>query len=249
LKPRKVRGIVPYTLLETYHLLEEFYGEVEHRPKLPPADELIWTILSQHTSDLNAGRAFDDLKDHFPNWESVLEAPVTLLSSVIRSGGLANQKAPRIQEVLKIIKERVHSFDLFFLAEMELAEAKEWLTSLPGVGPKTAAVVLSFALGMPAFAVDTHIHRVAKRLALIGPKVSADEAHDVLENSIEPDKVFPAHVYLITHGRQICKSLRPLCNHCVLKSHCPSYSVMKEQKKISLEQYLPTKPTLIPKPL
>ena len=249
LRPRKIRGLVPYSLSETYELLENFYGEVEHRPRLPPADELIWTILSQHTSDLNAGRAYDDLKKKYPEWNSVIEAPTDELVRVIRSGGLANQKAPRIQEVLKIVQLRIGNFDLSFLAEMDLPEAKEWLTSLPGVGPKTAAVVLSFALGMPAFAVDTHIHRVAKRLSLIGSKVNADKAHDVLEDSIDSSRVFAAHVYLITHGRRICKSLRPLCNSCVLNSRCPTYEIMRKENKISLEELSSPRPDLAPKPL
>ena len=194
LRPRSVRGIRPFTLSETYDLLAEYYGEVEHRPRLPPVDELVWTILSQHTSDLNAGRAFEELKRRMPTWEEVLGAPVASLTDAIRGGGLANQKAPRIRDVLAMVRERTGGFDLAFLGELPLSEAKAWLTSLPGVGPKTAAVVLSFALGMPAFAVDTHIHRVSARLALIGPKVTADEAHDVLEGAIEPERVFAAHV-------------------------------------------------------
>ena len=217
---RKGRGTAPYTLREVYPLLADYYGVVEHRPRLPPIDELVWTILSQHTSDLNAGRAYDSLRARFPMWEQVLAAPPDEVEGAIRHGGLAAQKAPRIQSVLAAVRERTGGFDIAFLAETPLAEAKEWLRSLPGVGPKTAAVVLSFSLGRPAFAVDTHIHRVARRLGLIGPKVSADAAHDILEDAIEPERVFPAHVYLITHGRRVCKAQRPLCGACVLAERC-----------------------------
>ena len=222
LQPRSVRGVKPYTSTEVFDLLAESMGEVEHRPRLDGTSELVWTILSQHTSDVNAGRAFEALVDRFPTWQQVVDAPVDLLTEVIRGGGLAQQKAPRIQEVLRLVRERTGGYDISFLAEMPLAEAKAWLQSLSGVGPKTAGVVLAFALGMPAMAVDTHIHRVAGRLALIGPKVTADEAHDVLERSIAPERVFGFHVYLITHGRRVCKALRPLCGACVLAERCPS---------------------------
>jgi endonuclease-3 len=222
LQPRSVRGIKPYASEEVFDILATAYGEVEHRPRLDGTSELVWTILSQHTSDLNAGRAFDALTDTYPTWEALLDAPTGDIVNVIRGGGLAQQKAPRIQEVLSQVRERTGGFDISHLAEMPLADAKAWLQALPGVGPKTAGVVLAFALGMPAMAVDTHIHRVSGRLALIGPKVTADEAHDVLERSIAPERVFGFHVYLITHGRRVCKAQRPLCGHCALSQRCPS---------------------------
>jgi endonuclease-3 len=221
-QPRSVRGIVPYASETVFDLLAEDLGEVEHRPRLDGTSELVWTILSQHTSDLNAGRAYDALVERFTSWQQVVDAPTDLLVATIRHGGLAQQKAPRIQAVLTSVKQRTGDFDISFLAEMPLPEAKAWLQSLPGVGPKTTGVVLSFALGMPAMAVDTHIFRVSHRLALIGPKITADEAHDILERSIAPERVFAFHVYLITHGRRVCKALRPLCNACVLSERCPS---------------------------
>lgn len=224
LQPRSVRGIKPYTSEEVFDLLATAYGEVEHRPRLDGTSELVWTILSQHTSDINAGRAFDALTDAHPTWEGVLRAKTSDIVNVIRGGGLAQQKAPRIQEVLSQVRERTGGFDISHLAEMTLADAKAWLQELPGVGPKTAGVVLAFALGMPAMAVDTHIHRVSGRLALIGPRVTADEAHDVLERSISPEHVFQFHVYLITHGRRVCKAKRPLCGHCALSMRCPSWA-------------------------
>lgn len=226
LQPRSVRGIKPYSSEEVFNLLATDLGEVEHRPRLDGTSELVWTILSQHTSDLNAGRAYDSLRERFATWQDVVDAPTTALADVIRHGGLAQQKAPRIQEVLSVVKQRTGDYDISFLAEMPLAEAKDWLQTLPGVGPKTTGVVLSFALGMPAMAVDTHIHRVSCRLALIGPKVTADEAHDILEQCIAPDRVFAFDVYLITHGRRVCKALRPLCNACALADRCPSHSLL-----------------------
>ena len=135
---------------------------------------------------------------------------------------MAKQKSVRIKRVLEIVRERVGSFDLTFLAEMPLDEAKAWLKSLPGVGPKTAAIILCFSLGMPAMPVDTHIYRVSKRLGLIGPKVSADAAHDILEPMTPPEDVFAFHVYLIRHGRQVCKAQRPRCEGCPLEFGCPS---------------------------
>ena len=122
---------------------------------------------------------------------------------------------------------------LSFLRELPLSDAKAWLRQLPGIGPKSAGIILSFALGMPAMAIDTHIHRVSKRLALIGPKVSADKAHDILEEAVEPDQVYPFHLAFITHGRQVCKAPRPLCGECVVGEECPSRE----------EMMAPTKPT------
>ena len=137
-------------------------------------------------------------------------------------GGLATIKAPRIKQVLNLILERRGSLDLYFLKDMPLDEAKSWLRELPGVGPKTAAIILCFALGMPAMAVDTHVYRMAKRLGLIGPKTSYEQAHDILERAVEPEEVFPFHLALITHGRRVCKAPRPLCGRCVLAHACPS---------------------------
>ena len=130
-----------------------------------------------------------------------------------------------------MILELNGSMDLSFLRELPLSDAKAWLRQLPGVGPKSAGIILSFALGMPAMAIDTHIHRVSKRLALIGPKVSADKAHDILEEAVEPDQVYPFHLAFITHGRQVCKAQRPLCGECVVGEECPSREEMMAPAK------------------
>ena len=222
LRPRSVRGIKPFSPDEVYDILEAYYGVPSRRQRLDGTSELIWTILSQHTSDLNAERAFAALSDRYESWQDVLDTPEDELAETIRSGGLARQKAPRIQQTLRSIRERTGGFDISFLADLPLDEAKAWLRAMPGVGPKTAGVVLSFSMDQPAMAVDTHIYRVAKRLALIGPKVTANEAHDVLEQSIAAERVLNMHIYLITHGRRVCKALRPLCQQCPLGEQCPS---------------------------
>ena len=233
LRPRSIRGVRPYAPEDVHWRLAEYYGPVHWERRLDPIAELVGTILSQHTSDLNSGRAFKAMVERFGAWEAVLQADVGELTDVIRHGGLAVQKAPRIQAVLREVLERRSELNIDFLKELPIVEAKAWLKSLPGVGPKTAAVVLSFALGVPAFPVDTHIFRVAGRLGLIGPKVSADEAHDVLEEAIAPELVYPMHVYLITHGRQVCKAQRPRCTSCPLSERCPSMGLYASAVKPS----------------
>jgi len=209
--------------LAVHQLLIEQYGQREWRPGRDPLSELIFTILSQNTSDVNRDRAWVRLKERFPTWESVLAANAEKLADAIRPGGLANVKAPRIQETLRVIQMERGEFTLDFLAEMEVDEARKWLTSLKGVGPKTAAIVLLFSLGKPAFPVDTHVHRVSQRLGLIGPKTSREKAHDVLEELIPPEIYYPFHLNLIAHGREVCKSQRPRCAICVLREHCDYY--------------------------
>lgn len=156
----------------------------------------------------------------FPTWHEVMEAPESVLADTISVGGLANRKAPRIKAALAEVLRRCRGFDLGFLRGLSVAEAKAWLRSLPGVGPKTAACVLLFALGMPAMPVDTHVHRVARRLGLVPAGASAEKAHDLLEAMLAPDEVYPFHVLLIKHGRRLCRAQRPLCPQCPLLADC-----------------------------
>ena len=207
---------------EIIRLLTSSYGPFPPEPRLEPAHELTFTILSQHTSDINSERAFRGLMSRFGDLESVAGAEVSEIELAIARGGLAKVKAPRIKLILNRILELNGSLDLSFLAEMPLPEAKAWLRQLPGIGPKSAGIILSFSLGMPAMAIDTHIFRVCQRLGLIGPKVNADKAHDLMEEAVEADQVFTFHIGFITHGRQICKAQRPLCAECVLAFACPS---------------------------
>jgi endonuclease III len=214
---------------EVRRTLAEHYGDLEWRPSIDPLSELVLTILSQHTSDLNRDRAFAEMRRRFPTWEEVRDARVEDLADSLRSGGLANQKAPRIQEVLRLIGEERGSLNLDFLMEMPPAEAKRWLSGFRGVGPKTAACVLMFACGMPVLPVDTHVYRVSQRLGLIGAKVSADQAHDVLEGMVAPEHRYPFHIHMITHGRRVCKAQRPRCEACVVRDHCLYYARLTGQ--------------------
>lgn len=207
---------------EIIRLLETAYGEFVHRHHRDGVSELVLTVLSQNTSDTNSGRAFHRLLDRYAIWDEVRTAPLPDLVETIRPGGLAEQKAPRIQAILEEVRARTGGYNLDFLADLPLPEAKAWLRSLPGVGPKTAACVLLFALGRPALPVDTHVHRVAGRLGLIPPKLPAEAAHERLEGMLWPEQVYPFHVGLIKHGRWTCKAQRPECARCVLRHGCPS---------------------------
>ena len=218
---------------QVIRMMTDKYGPFEEEPRLDAAHEITFTILSQHTSDTNSSRAYHLLMDRFGTLEAVAAGDVAEIEKAIAPGGLARIKAPRIKQVLSMILELNGSLDLSFLRELPLSDAKAWLRRLPGIGPKSAGIILSFALGMPAMAIDTHIYRVSKRLALIGPKVTADKAHDILEEAVEPDQVYPFHLAFITHGRQVCKAQRPLCDECVVGEDCPSREEMMAPAKAS----------------
>ncbi|MDE0720841.1 MAG: endonuclease III [Dehalococcoidia bacterium] len=206
----------------TIEMMTQQYGPFTHEARLPPSDEMVFTILSQHTSDINSSRAYRNLMETFSSLEAVASADVADIAKAIALGGLAKIKAPRIKAVLNKILELNGDLDLSFLREMPLNDAKTWLRQLPGIGPKSAGIVLSFSLGMPAMAIDTHIYRVSQRLGVIGPKVSVDKAHEILEDKVEPEEVLNFHVSYINHGRQVCKAQRPLCPECVVGGLCPS---------------------------
>jgi endonuclease III len=202
--------------------LDEHYGPRKLTPNGDPVGEVINTILSQHTSDVNSGRAYASLRAAFPTWEQVIDAPTALIAEAIRSGGLAAQKAPRIQHALETILEARGAFDLDFLGSMTLADARDWLMSIHGVGPKTASCVLLFSLGMPVMPVDTHIHRVSLRLGIMPPSMNAEAGHTWLESLLgdDPQRIFAFHVEMIRHGREICVSRTPRCNDCFLRDIC-----------------------------
>jgi endonuclease III len=204
--------------------LVQVYGPRQRHSSRDPLAELILTILSQNTSDRNSGRAWQLLRSHYKTWDEVLQADTRELYEVIKPAGLGNIKAPRIQAVLAEVLQRRGAWNLDFLRDLPLAEAKHWLRSLPGIGPKTAACVLCFACDMPALPVDTHVHRVALRLGLIGPRVSADAAHELLEGALPGEAVYRFHVNMILHGRQICHALRPACERCPLSDRCDWYA-------------------------
>jgi endonuclease-3 len=209
------------------NVLIRYYGREVSARKLPPLDELVMTILSQHTNDVNMFRSYESLKERYSTWEEVIGAPQEEVAMFIRSSGMYNLKAQRIQAALKGIKERVGKLDLSHLETMDLQEAKKWLTSLHGVGPKTAAIVLLFSFGRPVLPVDTHVWRVTKRLGLIGQKVSRERAHVLLEE-LMPESCIPSlNKNLVRHGREVCKAQNPQCDECFLSHLCNYYNNLK----------------------
>jgi endonuclease-3 len=215
---RRVRAI--------HRRLERHFGELLPPRRSDPLEELILTVLSQHTSDVNAERAFASLRAAFPTWEEVVRARPGAVADAIRSGGLANTKAPRIQAILREVRDREGRFDLESLRRMSDADATDFLSSLPGVGPKTAAVVLAFSLGRDAMPVDTHVHRVTTRLGWIPARTSEAKAHGVLAELVPAEIRVAVHVGLIRLGREVCKAGRPRCEVCPVFELCPTGPVM-----------------------
>ena len=234
-------GLVPFVMTT----LAERYGRPVCERRLDPTSELILTILTQNSADTNAEVAFEALRHAYPSggevrahnpgagwggiglsdgaapdWDAVERAPLPELVDVIRPGGLANQKAPRIQATLRHIREERGDYSLEFLGDMPALEARDWLTSIDGIGKKTASVLLLFSFGMPLMPVDRHVERVAQRVGLIGPKYSADDAHDLFLALLEPDQMYEAHVNLIQHGRKVCHEQRPEHDKCPLITRC-----------------------------
>jgi len=211
-----------------HRLLIKTYGEPERSP-MDAVSELVCTILSQNTNDTNRDRAYTALRAKFPTWEQVRDAPTRQVIAAIRPAGLANQKGPRIQKVLRHIGELDpgQPLNIDFLADLPVSEAKQWLMSLDGVGPKTAAIVLLFSLNRPAFPVDTHVHRVTTRLGLIPAGTTAEKAHDLLEALVPTEWYYAFHLNIIAHGRAVCKAQRPKCEICPLQKHCEYFSASR----------------------
>lgn len=210
---------------EIMRRLGALYGEPTWTPHGDAVAELVLTVLSQNTADTNSGRAFTQLLRRYPTWAAIAEAPPDEVVATIQPGGLAAQKAPRIQAILRAVEERSPGWDLEFLRAMPLEDARAWLRALPGVGPKTAACVLLFALGLPAMPVDTHVERVSRRLALIPERLDAARAHDALEALVDPAAYYRFHMLLIKHGRRTCIARRPACERCPLAPECPRIGV------------------------
>ncbi|KPJ51974.1 MAG: hypothetical protein AMJ37_03795 [Dehalococcoidia bacterium DG_18] len=210
------------TIDEIIHLLGQEYGLPRWRARTDPLSELMGAILSQNTSDVNSGRAFESLVSTFGSWERVAEASIDEIAEAIECGGLSRIKAPRIKAILQGIVEARGSLDLGFLGELPLAEAKAWLQALPGVGPKTAACVLLFSLGRSVLPVDTHVYRISRRLGLIDSRVSPEQAHQLLEEVVPSQALYQFHLNMLAHGRSICRAQRPLCHDCMLEHGCPA---------------------------
>jgi len=213
-KRAKYRKVAP--------LLEELYGRKEWK-RHDGMDELISCILSQSTTDANRDRGFDALKARYPNWEMVHRAPQDELIETIRPAGLSNSKAPYIQDSLETIFQERGEYNIDFLNDMPVPEAKEWLQQLNGVGPKTAAIVLCFAYNRPAFPVDTHIYRVGKRLGFLPEKISREAAHVDMEAIVPPEEYYAFHIQMIYHGRSLCNARNPKCIDCPLQAYCDYY--------------------------
>jgi endonuclease-3 len=237
-------GLVPFV----FDGLASIYGRPLWERRLDPTAELILTILTQNSADVNAEKAFEALCVAYPgggeqaapdlgagwggeglnpfvvpDWERVEFAPLDELVDVIRPGGLAPQKAPRLQAALRRIREERGDYSLEFLGDMPALEARAWLTSIDGIGKKTASIVLLFCFGMPLMPVDRHVERVAKRIGLLPPKASPDDAHELFLGFLEPDEMYEAHVNLIQHGRRICHARNPACPICPVRDRCRYY--------------------------
>jgi endonuclease-3 len=243
--------LIPFVL----DRLADAYGRPVWGRRLDPTSELILTILSANSADINAEVAFEALRAAYPSapaaagraagpaaaatprtlpgwggkglpdlpppdWSAVEAAPIPELTDVIRPGGLANQKAPRLVAALSAIRAATGDYSLDFLASKPPLEARDWLSAIPGIGKKTASVVLLFSFGMPLMPVDRHVHRVSHRIGLIPPKADADQAHEYFLVMLEPGQAYEAHVSLITHGRRTCHAQRPDCEHCPVAPRC-----------------------------
>lgn len=200
--------------------LNEAFGEPVWREPLPAIDELVSTILSQNTNDVNRDRAFRSLRQRFPSWQEVMNAPEEEIIDAVRVAGLANQKGPRIKAVLNQIFEETGSLDLSFLADLPLEDARSWLLRFKGVGRKTAAIVLQFALDRPAFPVDTHIYRVSGRLGLRPAGMDVEKTHMLMEELIDTADYYNGHLNLIRLGREVCHPRKPDCPACPVRELC-----------------------------
>jgi endonuclease-3 len=209
---------------EVYRRLLAAYGEPDWRSHFLPVEELVLTLLSQNTSDINSGRAFEALQARYPTWQAVMDAPTDELAHTIRSGGLARQKAPRIQSALRRILQERGELNINHLADLPTDEAMRWLTSFDGIGHKTASIVLLFCFGKPAFPVDTHVGRVTRRLGLAGTKETEEKIKAIWESLAPAEWYYPLHLNLIRHGRQVCRARAPNCPACVLSDICLYFS-------------------------
>lgn len=206
--------------------LEKRYGKPQRQPRKDPVLSLIKVILSQNTNDRNRDRAFKGIIQKYETTEKILNAKQEELAKIISVAGMQNIKSKRIKECLKEIKNRRGKLDLDFLSELDTEKAKEWLTELPGIGPKSAAIILNFDFKKPVFPVDTHVFRVTKRLGLIPQEVTRKKAHQLLDKITENIDVYSLHLNIIRHGRTICKSRKPRCKECFLNKYCNYYNQM-----------------------
>jgi endonuclease-3 len=221
-------AVIPARLPVIIKLLDQEYFRPRWAPRYEPVEELVYTILSQNTSDINSERALGQLKKRFPAWEQVAAAAPVDIARAIRPGGLADTKSRYIKETLSALLEEHGDLSLDFIKDMSDSEAIAYLTRFRGVGLKTASCVLLFAFGRPVMPVDTHVYRVARRLDFIGEGSSLEQAHKLMTAITPPEDIFSFHINLIAHGRRICKAGKPLCTVCVIEPLCPSSRAWEE---------------------
>ena len=209
--------------------LEAIYGHQRHIPRFAPMDELVCCILSQHSADVNSFPAYTLLKERWPDWSALVVADLSDLTATIKNAGLANQKAKSILAALAAIHEALGDYTLEPLRSWPVQESLAFLKALPGVGPKTAAIVMCLAFGKHAVPVDTHVHRVSMRLGLVPEDTTADKAHALLDQTVPQGRAFQFHVALLDHGRQTCFARAPLCDSCGVRDMC-LYVVAKGKK-------------------
>ncbi len=217
-------------LLKVMEILERAYGVPEAR-SVDPVDLLVMTILSQNTSDMNSGRAFEQLKSRFRSYDEILDASEDEIADAIRPGGLADIKAARIKGALERLREDFGSVDLSPLQRMSPEEVRSYLTSIPGIGPKTASVLMLFGFKMPAMPVDTHVYRVSRRIGLVPENASIEEVQRILEEITPREKYLSLHINLIRHGRLVCRARNPLCERCELAGLCRYMQAQRKQSQ------------------
>ncbi len=225
----------PAFVRDVHRRLESTYGPLDAPRRLDPLEELLLTVLSQNTNDLNRDRAFAAMRGRYPTWEALAEAAEPELEEAIRPGGLSKIKARRILAILDEIRDREGgSLDVSWMQTASSKRVAAYLLSLPGVGPKTVACVLAFSLGRPALPVDTHVYRVAQRLGFFGPETDAVRAHAVMEKLVPPRLRVPLHVGMIRHGRAVCRAGRPACEVCPLQDACPSAGRFLSERRAAI---------------
>ncbi|MHB1362020.1 MAG: endonuclease III domain-containing protein [Thermoleophilia bacterium] len=213
--------VTPARLPVIVRFLDQEYFRPRFAPRYPPAEEMVFTILAQNTTDINAGRALAALHEKYPGWEDVARAPVEDIAGAISMSGISGPKSRYIKGSLSALLEEHGDLEMKFLEGMDDREALDYLTELPGVGVKTASCVLLFALGRPVMPVDTHVFRVCKRLDFLPEEATREEAHWIM-NAIVPDEdKYSFHINLVLHGRKVCKAVRPRCGECVIEGLCP----------------------------
>lgn len=223
---------------KTVELLANAYKSPRHGNKDDPLDELVFILLSQMTTGPSFNRVYDRLKAEYPNWELLIKLPLKRLTSLIKDAGLSGQKAPRLKSIFKKLKDDFGSVTLAPISHMTDSEAEKYLTTLPGVGMKTAKCVLMYSLGRQVLPLDTHVWRLTRRLGLVADDIPYQKAHAAAELVVRPADRYSLHVNGVAHGRAVCLALRPRCGSCSLRRFCPHRKAVLMSGQIAAEQRL-----------